>query len=108
MAQTTDAMAQTIVLWMWQEAFDKFGFEDGDGWNGTPLVAEYLEELGFDVHTDTWGSHNYMIFDVKKNGESIIPKDTDVGYAEPETYLPADVVEKLNEKFNGKKFNFYN
>lgn len=98
-------MATTIIAWTWQEAFYKFGFGDGDGWNGTPLVAGYLEELGFDVHADVMGCHNYMIFDIRENGESIIPKNADVGYAEPETYLPADVVEKLNESFNDAEFN---
>ena len=50
------------IDWVWEEAFDKFGFGDGDGWNGTGLVAEFIEDKGYEVECDHWGIHNYMIF----------------------------------------------
>ena len=62
--------------WEWEDAFSKFGFGDGDGWNGTHEVEGEIESLGYEVVTDTWGCHNYMIFDIKKDGKSILfPED---------------------------------
>ena len=63
-------MAEIIIKWSWREAFSKFGFQDGDGWSSTDIVAEYMEKT-FNVITqcDSWGCHNYLILDVLcKNG----------------------------------------
>jgi len=105
-------MPQFTQWWEWQDAFHKFGFHDGDEWVGTYLVAEYLEKLGYDVEYDGWGMHNTTITKLAKDGKSLLPgynadgtaSDDDashrVGYDEPEKYLPADLVKKLNEHFH--------
>lgn len=115
-------MPQFIQQWEWQDAFHKFGFGDGDDWVGTYLIASYLEELGYDVEYDSWGMHNTTITKLAKDGKSLLPgydaegnyiegyldlnvhasetKQITYGYDDPETYLPADLVKKLNEHFN--------
>ena len=119
---------KTIIEWTWEEAFDKFGFDDGDGWNGTHLVVDAIESLGYEVVPDSWGCHNYMIFDIKKDGKSILFSEdkehghnlddwlpeveqrikdrsatrTDVeplGYEEPCLYLPDDIINHLDKEF---------
>ena len=87
------------VEWIWEDAFSKFGFEDGDGWNGTDLVAAFLEEQGYETDCDTWGIHNYMIMDVKRAGASIIPDGVVIGYDDPRTWIPKTLQEKLDEEF---------
>ena len=73
-------MPRVMITWEWEEAFSKFGFGDGDGWNGTHEVEGEIESLGYEVVTDSWGCHNYMIFDIKKDGKSILfPEDKEHG-----------------------------
>lgn len=87
----------------WEEAFDKFGYGDGDGPNGTQEVQDALEEIGYTSVADTWGIHNYMINDVfDSEGKSIIPEGTYVGYADPREYLPKHIIEHLDKTFYGK------
>ena len=130
-------MPKLIKWWKWQDAFSKFGFEDGDGWNGTYLVKDFIESLGYEVECDSWGIHNYLIADIRekiagtessvsilfnpnnKIGENLDdwnyeckkrmcdgeePKEGEtfspLGYAEPEHYLPEDLVKALDEKFH--------
>ena len=33
------------IYWEWEDAFDKFGFEDGDGLVMTHKVAEFIDSL---------------------------------------------------------------
>jgi len=95
-------MAYKTVYWDWREAFSKFGFDDGDGWNGTDLVAEFIRsEFQVSVEADTWGCHNYMIQNITdKQGTSLIPDGVSVGYDEPDDWLPKDWVEKLDGHFH--------
>ena len=93
-------MPFTIKAWDWEDAFSKFGFEDGDGWNGTHIVAEFIEKLGYTTDCDHWGCHNYMIMDIQKDGVSLMDEEKiKVGYDEPHTYLPAGLVAALNKEF---------
>ena len=86
----------------WEEAFDKFGYGDGDGPNGTSAVQDALEEIGYIPEAYTWGMHNYMIHDIfDQKGNSIIPKGTSVGYDDPREYLPKHIVEHLDKIFYG-------
>lgn len=91
------------VYWKWEEAFWKFGFEDGDGWNGTDLVRVAIEDKFPDlkVNCDDWGIHNYMIFDIFKEGEgSVWTKESpEIGYDSPREYLPQYLIEYLDEEF---------
>lgn len=86
--------------WSWEEAFCKFGFEDGDGLVMTESVAEALRSHGYDVTTIHWGFHNFIITDISKNGVSVIPDNTVRGYDDPRRYLPDDVVALLDEEFS--------
>jgi len=110
-------MPKHILHWTWQDAFSKFGFNDGDGWNGTFHVSYFLEGLGYETECDFWGCHNYLILDVLKDGRSILfQKDDDnpcdkwlphlahiqkpLGYADPKEFLPKELVEKLEICFH--------
>jgi hypothetical protein len=87
-------MPRTYITWQWEEAFDKFGFGDGDGWNGTHEVEGEIESLGYTCETESWGCHNYMIFDIKKDGKSILfPEKNDTG-VDLDDWLP-EVAEKI-------------
>ena len=53
----------------------KFEFGDGDGWNGRTRSRVRLKALAMKSRR-TWNCHNYMIFDIKKDGKSILfPED---------------------------------
>ena len=92
---------KTLVEWCWSEAFDKFGFNDGDGLNFTDEVACFIESLGYEVECEHWGIHNYMVQSIKcpTNGELMDQDKFQIGYDEPEKYLPSALVKKLQEKF---------
>ena len=106
-------MPREVIYWSWEEAFSKFGFGDGESWNGTHLVADFLSSHGYEVQCDHWGSHNYMIFRVRDlTEENRVPLYVDsaedrehkkavrVGYDDPRKYLPRNLVRKLDEEFS--------
>lgn len=104
-------MAQTIISWSWTEAFDKFGFDDGDGPNFTGQVADFLESLGFDVECERWGIHNIIIRHLSYNGIDLLalPVDRDeygdgrvpeLGYDNPREYLRPGLVAALDRQFD--------
>ena len=84
--------------WSWEEAFDKFGFEDGDGPVHTHLVAQILEATGLEVSCTVWGMHNTVIHSIQRSGEELIPADIRHGYDDPRDYLPADIVALLDQQ----------
>lgn len=84
--------------WIWEDAFDKFGFGDGDGQVETSAVVEVLEQAGYVVEHDVWGLHNDVIDSIKKDGVEQIPDNTHIGYDDPRKYLPAAIVTLLDEK----------
>ena len=43
------------IAWNWAEAFEKFGFNDGDGQIMTHVVRDVLTEAGFTVQDTQWG-----------------------------------------------------
>ena len=114
-------MPRTVVEWTWEDAFSKFGFEDGDGWNGTNIVCHAIDALGYKTVPDGWGCHNYLIVDIEKDGKSILFDDKQewnagtlkriqargggegysehIGYADPNLYLPDDVLAMLDATF---------
>ena len=58
-------MPKTVIEWEWEEAFDKFGFGDGDGPNFTDEVAGAIQgKFGYECQLDTWGIHNFMIMSI--------------------------------------------
>ena len=84
--------------WTWAEAFDKFGFGDGDGLVMTSAVADILIAAGYAVETAHWGLHNVIITSIKRDGVEQIPAGTRIGYDDPRGYLPADIAILLDSK----------
>ena len=84
--------------WNWEEAFDKFGFDDGDGQVMTDTVADVLRDAGYAVEAHPWGLHNIVITSIRKDGAEQIPEGTCIGYEDPRGFLPSEIVAMLDEK----------
>lgn len=87
--------------WHWIEAFDKFGFNGGDGQIETWQVEAVLTQAGYSVEVQAWGMHNTMITSIKKDGQELIPHDNpdyQFGYDDPRMYFPAELVIFLNRE----------
>lgn len=85
--------------WTWDEAFDKFGFGDGDAAVFTHEVAAFIESQGYKVDYDSWGLHNTVIRTlVDETGKEWIDDDL-IGYYDPRDYLPARLLQALTDKF---------
>ena len=87
-------------LWVWEEAFDKFGFNDGDGQVETETVANVLREAGYRVETVVWGIHNRIILSIKRDDVEQMPDRTlvAIGYDNPRGYLPKAIIELLDAR----------
>lgn len=88
------------LSWSWTEAFEKFGFNDGDGIVETWQVEAILAKAGYAVTVDGWGLHNTVITSIKQNNVELIPHDVPgivFGYDDPRSYLPKEIVELLDE-----------
>ena len=88
---------------IWEHAFNKFGFGDGE-YSLTYLVVDVLEELGYAVEEKPWGIHNDIITSIKKNGREIMPStnsEISVGYVDPRTYLPVKIIRALDKYYYG-------
>ena len=95
-------MPSTTINWSWTEAFDKFGFDDGDGLVMTWHGADVLNAAGFEAEADSWGLHNVVITSIvcPKRGQ-LMPDDSDearIGYSDPRGYLPSDVIALLDRE----------
>jgi hypothetical protein len=84
--------------WRWEEAFDKFGFGDGDGQIMTDVVEDVLHAAGYVATSRPWGLHNITICSIKRDGVDLIPGHVNVGYADPREYLPRKIVRLLDRK----------
>ena len=93
---TTCPTCHTEHSWSWEEAFDKFGFDDGDGLVMTEAVASVLRSAGYAVTTQAWGLHNVIVNSLSKDGVSVIPSTAVIGYDEPRTYLPPAIIKLLD------------
>lgn len=98
MPETTCAACGGRFAWLWEAAFDKFGFCDGDGQVMTATVALALMQSGYSVTTDKWGVHNTIITSITRHGIEQIPSTTRLGYDDPRDYLPADIITLLDAK----------
>jgi hypothetical protein len=87
------------VRWSWTEAFDKFGFEDGDGLVMTEHVAGTLTIAGYTVETSIWSIHNVIITSIKRDDIELIPEKANLGYDDPLEYLPDDIIAVLNDAY---------
>lgn len=98
MSVTTCTTCGGTYHWSWEEAFDKFGFGDGDGMVMTDTVADVLRDAGYTVTAEPWGFHNVVILSVKRDGQDLIPPTAVVGYDSPRNYLPTAIIDLLDEK----------
>ena len=101
MSSTTCPTCGESHSWSWEEAFEKFGFGDGDGIVMTEHVATALRTRGHTVTTEPWGCHNVTITSIKtKKGKELIPEDINLGYDDPRDYLPKPIIELLDAAFS--------
>lgn len=87
--------------WSWEEAFDKYGFDDGDERVETFQVADVLERAGFVARSLTFGLHNIVIISIKKKGVEQMPidnPDVQIGFSDPRSYLPEEVIRLLDRE----------
>ena len=83
----------------WREAFNKFGYDDGDGDIETPLVARILEDAGYAVKYSRWSPHNTIIYSIQKDGMEFMPVNDlkyRIGYDDPRDYLPCNILFIMN------------
>lgn len=86
--------------WSWDDAFDKFGFDDGNGQVETERVARVLAAAGYEVAIQPWGCHNIIINGIWQNGVSLMPDERSpytLGYDNPRNYLPPEIVALLDK-----------
>lgn len=100
MSITTCGTCGGTYHWSWEDAFDKFGFGDGDGMVMTDTVADVLREAGYTVTVEPWGFHNIVIMSVKRDKQDLVPPTAVVGYDNPRHYLPTDIIDLLDEKLS--------
>ena len=107
-------MPRIIIEWSWEEAFSKWGFNDGDGVVMTYEVADAIAELGYEVEADTWGAHNTVItsikhedgFDLSGDVLSLIEYNQFTG-DDIREHLPASLTEHLDRTFpDDKEFGY--
>lgn len=87
-----------IAEWIWEEAFDKFGFRDGESQVMTHEVVAVLEKAGYEVRSWQWGCHNEIIIEIARDGEPLIPASAKCGYDDPRSYLPAEIIALLDRE----------
>ena len=92
-----DACGRTYV-WQWEDAFNKFGFDDGGDEIMTPNVCEVLERFGYTTQHEPWGIHNITITSIKMNGTELMSYNAMLGYDCPRKYLPKTLVELLDRE----------
>ena len=86
--------------WLWEEAFLKFGYDDGDAIVMTPTVAKALTKAGYVVERRVWGLHNKVIVSILMDGVEQIPLDRiKLGYDDPRDYLPEAIIAVLDDTF---------
>lgn len=90
--------------WTWTEAFDKFGFDDGDGLVMTEHVANALRAHNYIVTVAAWGCHNIVITSIKRGDVELIPEHANLGYDDPLDYLPPDIIALLDAAFPANGF----
>jgi hypothetical protein len=97
--------------WSWEEAFDKFGFDDGDGIVMTWKVIEVLNEAGYILEEVQWGMHNTIIDTITTAdgtlifGDGVPNESVSPGYTDPREVLPADLVKFLDETLPGPEYS---
>jgi hypothetical protein len=98
MPKSTCETCGGVYCWRWEEAFEKFGFADGNAQAMTHLVAGVLNRAGYETQTFQWGCHNTIITSIVANGVELIPATEDVGHDDPCAYLPKHLLALLRRK----------
>ncbi len=89
--------------WHWEEAFAKFGFNDGDGQVETWSVEAVLLEAWYQVVVNQWGLHNTVIVSIIRDDVKYIPvKGICFGYDNPRDYLPGEIIALLDKELPGE------
>ena len=92
-------MPYNVYQWIWEEAFYKHGFDDGDGLVMTYDVEEFITSLGYEVGLGS-GIHNPIIISVLGDGKQLLDESTfNIGETDPREYLPKELVDHLDAKF---------
>jgi len=99
MTTTTCENCGHAYHWDWEDAFDKFGFGDGDGQIETWRVQAALECAGYTVEEMSWGCHNTIIRSIKQDGNEQIPEEAKLGYDDPRDFLPRKIISLLDRQF---------
>lgn len=100
MTDTPCPTCQQLVSWSWEDAFNKFGFDDGGLLEFSHHVAEALREHGYTVKLEPWGIHNAVITSVKSpNRKELIPADFDFVDDDARRCLPKRIVRLLDKAF---------
>ena len=98
----------TEVRINWTEAFEKFGYGDGDDTVYTPEVVSFIESQGYIVESEEWGCHNTVIIGIARETTPGTLEDIwldggdpayQVGYDDPRPHLPDVLVAALDAKF---------
>jgi hypothetical protein len=90
-------MPKTIQEWTWEEAFQKFGFGDGNETIHTDDIVSLLASMGWGYnYADS--SHNQYIFMLEKGG-AVIEFDGYDDEAAIRAKLPMKLVEALDKEF---------
>ena len=108
-------MPRIIIEWSWEEAFSKWGFNDGDGFVMTVEVAKAIRELGYEVEVGAWGVHNTVITSIVKEEDGFdLSGDVlaEIEYNQFDSddirnHLPVDLVEHLDRTFSDDKESGY-
>lgn len=91
------------IVWSWEEAFEKFGFGDGANGHLVNEIVSVLERHGYRITTGGWMLHNTVIESIKRDGRELIPPNTNVGYDDPRTYLPPDILALLDRTLSDQR-----
>lgn len=84
----------------WTHAFDKFGYDDGDGNVETPLIAKALGQHGYLVKYSRWSPHNTIIYSIVKDDVEFMPQENSefvIGYDDPRNYLSSKILKILSD-----------
>ena len=98
---TTSYFDSTFFI-PWEQAFNKFGFDDGQ-YCLTGNVAHILEcYYGYLVEVSSGHIHNDLITSIRKDDHEFMPSETSgytIGYDDPRMYLSNDLVQLLDKHF---------
>lgn len=84
--------------WRWEEAFEKYGFQDGNGQVETWQVKSVLVEAGYEVAVEDWGRHNTVIVAIKGDGCELLAENFSYERDNPRDCLPQHIVDLLDRE----------